>query len=137
MPTLQDIFEKLQKKTAILENALCEADDIRKKLENAALSNRVQSSNKKNTEDCRKSPFRKVVFCFKHVPEIKHVFLEQKKAEPVSFRKLCKILVDYVGKNNLYDYEGNIICDDFLKSITNTESCSFFTLLKNIGKIIN
>ena len=137
MPSLQDIFEKLQKKTAILETALCEADDIRKKLENVTLSNRVQSSNKKNTEGCRNSPFRKVVFCFKPVPEIKHAFLEQKKAEPVSFKKLCKILVDYIRVQNLYDYEGNIMCDDFLKSITNTERCSFFTLLKNVGKIIN
>lgn len=136
MPSLHDIFEKVQSQANTIKNIITETEGMRCKLQNLKLSNPDKSSNKKPAFDCRNSPFRKVKFCFKPEPEIKHAFLENNKGKPVTFRKLCKILVDYIQTNNLYN-EGNIICDDFLKLITHTDTCSFFSLLKNIGKIIS
>ena len=73
---------------------------------------------------CRNSEFRYVRFRLKSTNK------------PINFTNLCALFVEYIKTNNILVESGTIHCDNYLKSICKTETTTFFSLLKMIGKII-
>ena len=101
-----------------IEKTLQKTIDKRDKIQNTILSMNDAGF------VCRNSEFRYVQFRLKI------------NNKPISFTKLCGLLVEYIKNNNILVESGIIHCDDYLKSICKSETTSFFSLLKMIGMFI-
>ena len=139
MTSFQNLYDKLNKQIQIVEDSLTITKEIRNNLPSSALTiNDTSSVDKTVIYRCRNSTFGKNVFYFKSYPTIKHNILECRKNQPITFKQLCNLLTTYIFSNNLYNSANNsIICDNFLKLITDNDETTFFILLKNLRKIIN
>jgi hypothetical protein len=138
MSSLNDLYDKLGKRMIDIENIIKKTNVKRQDLQTAVLSMNELSQTPYNTTafTCQDSLFKDVKFRFKPNPIINHPLLHTNKNTPIRFSDLCKLLVEYISINKLFTDKGYINCDHFLKSITGTETATFFTILQNIGKII-
>jgi hypothetical protein len=128
MSNLLKLYNRLKNKIQEIEKKLNTVNNISG---TTALAKSVGSN------ECRSSPFRDVKFRLKNPPTIRCPILEKNKGCPVSFSKICNMLVTYISMNKLFLDSGIIKCDDFLKSIIGADSTTFFLIVKNLRHIID
>jgi len=122
MSKLQKLYDRLKNKLSEVENTI---------------EYEIPNDNALAKNECKSSPFRNVKFRLKNPPTISHPLLEKHKGHPISFTKICNMLVSYITLNKLYLESGNIKCDGLLKSLTGFETTTFFLLVKNLRHLID
>ena len=55
----------------------------------------------------------------------------------VPYRELCRLLREYLIKNELVEADGQIKCDPRLKALTGEETTTFFELLRCFRSIVD